>query len=293
MVTGTSRSDVQRARPTRGGVVPTAATVAIGVALMAVVLFVAGHSGGTLTDPVGARLWETAMWGVAASFLTIGVLQSFRERKLSRVLLMTVASASAFWQETYGDWGSYLLYSPAFATYGWGETIWTSPVRCWWFIAGYVFFYVSFFLALEKAFYVVKDRWPNSNPYIMTTVVAFPMFYLFDLIVEGAAHGFGWWHYQYAFGPTIDVGYGHFPLVWPILEQVPFMALAVFAVTWRNRNGEDIFELLAHKVLKRRPGQLAILASWIVTLNVTFLLTTILPLLVLRWLTGPASLTVP
>ena len=293
MVTGTSRSDVQRARPTRGGVVPTAATVAIGVALMAVVLFISGHSGGTLTDPVGARLWETAMWAVAASFLTIGALQSFRERKLSRVLLMTVASASAFWQETYGDWGSYLLYSPAFAAYGWVETIWTSPVRCWWFIAGYVFFYVSFFLALEKAFYVVKDRWPNSNPYIMTTVVSFPMFYLFDLIVEGAAHGFGWWHYQYAFGPTIAVGYGHFPLVWPILEQVPFMALAVFAATWRNGNGEDIFELLVGKVVRRRPGQLAILASWIVTLNVTFLLTTILPLMVLRWLAGPASLTVP
>lgn len=291
MVTGTSRSDVRPAH--QGGLIPTAAIAASGIALMALVLFTAGRSGGTLADPVGARLWAIAMWAVAVAFLTIGVVQSFRKRKLSRVFLMTVASASAFWQETYGDWGSYLLYSPRFARYGWGETIWTSPVRCWWFIAGYVFFYVSFFLALEKAFYVVKDRWPNSNPYMTTTIVSFPMFYLFDLIVEGAAHGFGWWHYQFAFGPTIAVGDGHFPLVWPILEQVPFMALVVFAATWRNSNGEDIFQLLARKVVKRRPGQLAILASWIVTLNVTFLLTTILPLMALRWLAGPASLTIP
>ncbi|MGI9164698.1 MAG: hypothetical protein ACR2JI_17520, partial [Mycobacterium sp.] len=108
-----------------------------------------------------------------------------------------------------------------------------------------------------------------------------------------AAHGFGWWHYQFAFGPTIAVGEGRFPLVWPVLEQVPFMALAIMALRWRNADGEDVFEILARRVLRRRPGQFAILVSWIVTVNITFLLTTILPLMALRWLAGPASLTVP
>lgn len=293
MVAGTERNSVSSTRQasTGGGLIPTVATVAGAIVLMVVVLYIAGHSGGTLIHPVGARPWEIAMWAVALAFLTIGLVQLFRERTLSRIFLMTVASASAFWQETYGDWGSYLLYSPAFATYGWGETIWTSPVRCWWFIAGYVFFYVSFFLALEKAYYLVKDRWPNSNPYVMTTVVSFPMFYLFDLIVEGAAHGFGWWQYQYAFGPSISVGHGHFPLLWPIFEQVPFMMLVVFAATWRNTNGEDVFELLARNMMRRRPGPIAILLSWIVTLNVAFLLTTILPLMAVRWLAGPAGVT--
>jgi Spirocyclase AveC-like len=263
------------------------------VALMIGVLFVAGHSGGTLSDPVGARPWELAQVVIALVILGVGVGQSVRERKLSRVLLIAIASGTAFWQETYGDWGTYLLYSPQFSAYSWGDTMWSSPVRCWWFIPGYVFFYTTFFLALEKAFHGVKLRWPESNPYVVTTAVSFPMFFIFDLTLEGAAHGFGWWQYQYAFGPTVAVGQGHFPLLWPILEQVPFMVLAVFALTWRNAHGEDAFEFIAREVARRKPGQISILVSWIVTLNASFLLTTILPLMALRWLAGPASAAVP
>ena len=263
------------------------------IALLVVVLFVAGHSGGTLIEPVGALPWEIGVTVIALVILASGIVQSVRQGKLSRVFLIAVASGTAFWQETYGDWGTYLLYSPEFATYAWQDTIWTSPNNCWWFISGYVFFYSTFFFALEKAFHGVKQRWPKSNPYLVTTVVSFPMFYVFDLTLEGAAHGFGWWHYQYAFGPTVAVGEGHFPLIWPVLEQVPFMVLVVFALTWRNADGEDVFELVARKVMRRKPGQISILASWIVTLNLTFLLTTILPLMALRWLAAPASAAVP
>lgn len=186
-----------------------------------------------------------------------------------------------------------MVYSPTFATYGWGDTIWTSSVRCWWFIAGYVFFYTTFFIALEQAFYFVRDRWPDRNPYLTTAVLSFPMFYVFDLLLEGAAHGFGGWQYQYAFGPAMAVGQGHFPLMWPVLEQVPVMVLAVLALTWRNANGEDVFELASRKVLRRNPGQFAILTSWVLLVNATFLLTTIFPLMGLRWITGPASAVVP
>lgn len=289
---GTDRS-VNSARGEGLGVArPVAAVVAAAVFLV-VVLYIAGHSGGTLLDPVGAVPWEWAMTGIALVIVAVGVVQSVRERKLSRTLLAAVASATAFWQETYGDWGSYLLYSPEFATYSWGDTVWSSPVRCWWFVAGYIFFYTTFFLALEKSFYVVKDRWPNANPYIATTVVSFPMFYIFDMTVEGAAHGFGWWRYQYAFGPSMAVGHGRFPLLWPILEQVPFMVLVVFALTWRNAEGDDVFELLARKIVRRQPGQISILVSWIVAVNVVFLVSTILPLMALRWIAGPASAAVP
>jgi hypothetical protein len=260
---------------------------------MVLVLFAAGHSGGTLLRPVGRLPWELGVTAIALVIVAIGTVQSVRQRKFSRVLLIAIASGTAFWQETYGDWGTYLLYSPAFSTYEWGQTIWTSPVRCWWFIAGYVFFYTVFFLALEKTFHVVKERWPEANPYLATTIVSFPLFYVFDLTLEGAAHGFGWWQYQYAFGPTVAVGEGHFPLLWPILEQVPFMVLVVFALTWRDAKGDDVFEAIARAVVWGQPGQLSILLSWIVTLNVTFLSTTILPLMALRWLAGPASAAVP
>jgi hypothetical protein len=269
------------------------ATLLGAIVVMVAALYVGGHSGGTLLAPVGALAWQLAVTAIALIILAIGIAQSVRRRALSRVLLVAVASGTAFWQETYGDWGTYLLYSPEFAAYFWQDTIWTSPVKAWWFLPGYVFFYSTFFFALEKAFQGVKLWWPNSNPFVVTTVVSFPMFYVFDIALEGAAHGFGWWHYQYAFGPTVAVGEGHFPLLWPVLEQVPFMVLAVMALSWRNSAGEDVFQILARRVVRRRPGQFAILASWIVTLNVVFLLTTILPLMALRWLAGPASVVVP
>lgn len=280
-------------RDGRSGIGGLAATIAASAVLAAAILFVADRSGGTLLSPVGALPWELAVTAIALGILVLGSVQSMRQGKLSRIFLLAVASGTAFWQETYGDWGAYLLYSPAFATYEWQDMAWTSPVRCWWFLPGYIFFYTTFGLALEKAFYSVRDRWPNLNPYLTTAAVAFPMFYIFDLALEGAAHGFGWWHYQYTFGPSLAIGEGRFPLLWPILEQVPFMIIAVFAMTWRNADGEDVFELLARKVLRRRPGQIAILGSWIVTLNITFLLTTIVPLMALRILAGPASSAVP
>ena len=260
---------------------------------MLLVLWFAGNSGGTLEAPVGAKLYEVAIVVIAAIIVGVGVYQSVRERRISKSLLISVSSATAFWQETYGDWGTYLLYSPRFVTYGWQDGIWTAPNTCWWFIAGYIFFYTTFLQALEKTFYVINDRWPGVNPYFATTAASFPLFYVFDLTFEGAAHGFGWWNYQYSFGPSLAIGSAHFPLLWPILGQVPFMVIAVFAMTWRSANGDDIFELFARKVTRRKPGQIGILMSWIILVNVTFLVTPTLQEMVLRWIAGPASATVP
>jgi hypothetical protein len=225
--------------------------------------------------------------------LAVGVWQSVHMRKLSRLLLMTVAAGTAFWQETYGDWGAYCLYSARFLTYDWGHTVWSAPVRCWWFIAGYTVFYTSFFLGLIAAVRFARNRWPSANPYITAALVSLPAFYVFDLVWEGTTTGLGYWSYTYTFGPAMHVGHGTFPLLWPILEQVPFMALAAFALTWRNSRGEDVFEVAAGFVLRRCPGQIAILTSWIVILNIAFLTTTILPIMALRWIAGPASSAMP
>jgi hypothetical protein len=160
-------------------------------------------------------------------------------------------------------------------------------------LPGYVFFYTTFFIALQASATRLRQLWPHRNPYLTTAAVAFPLFYVFDLALEGAAHGLGWWQYQHAFGPSMAVGTGHFPLLWPILEQVPFMVTAVFALTWRNEDGEDVFEVGARFATRKAPSQFAILMSWVVIVNVFFLAETILPLMVLRWIAGPASATVP
>ena len=271
-------------------VVPGYLLAILGTAL---VLYVAGHSGGTLDHPVGSRPWELAVTAIAVALLITAVVQSVRAGRLSRLFFMVIATGSAFWQETYGDWGTYLLYSPRFATYEWGDTIWTAPVRCCWFLPGYVFFYTTFFHGLQATSTWIRRQWPHRNAYFATAGFAFPLFYIFDMTLEGCAHGFGWWQYQYAFGPSIAVGNGHFPLLWPILEQVPFMVTAVLALTWRNKSGEDVFEAAARRVTRKAPGQIAILMSWVIIINASFLAETILPLMALRWLAGPASLVVP
>lgn len=269
-------------------------TIVLTLAVGAGMLVFAAKSGGTLANPVGHRVWEIGFIVTALGLLAVGVRQSIKERRLSRLFLITVASASAFWQETYGDWGSYVLYSDRFWTFNWGDTAFTGPVRAWWFIAGYVIFYGLLFFQMGVVVTYVRKRWPESNPYILAALVSFPVFYLFDLLLEGFATGLGFWHYtEIIWGPGLTIGNSTFPIFWPIIEQVPFIALIAFAMMWRDSQGEDVFEVAARKVLRRKPGQVAILTSWIVLFNVAFATTTILPQMLVRGLFGPASSLVP
>lgn len=263
------------------------------LAACAGLLTFAHFSGGTLEDPVGLPVWEIGITLVAVTLLVIGARQSLKTRKFSPLFLSTVAAASAFWQETYGDWGTYLLYSDSFQTYEWAKGPLTAPVHCWWFIPGYVMFYGTLFAWMEHQVKIARGRWPNANPYLVATLLAFPVFFLFDLVLEGTALGLGFWDYTYIFGPSLPIGGGTFPLLWPVIEQVPFLILVAVAMMWRNSRDQDVFQVIAHKVGRREPGQLAILVSWIVTFNVAFLVATIFPLMLLRFVAGPASTLVP
>jgi hypothetical protein len=253
----------------------------------------AANSGGTLEQPAGHRVYEIVIIVLAVVILAMGIWQSVRAGRFSTLFLMSFAAGTAFWQETYGDWGAYLLYSARFVHYDWGDTIWTSPVKPWWVIAGYVVFYTPLFLSLIATVNYVRLRWPNRNEYLLAALMSLPIFYAFDLVFEGTTVGLGLWNYEYVFGPAMRVGNGTFPLLWPIVEQVPFMAIAAFGLSWRNDRSETLFDVAARRVLRRAPGQMAILMSWLLILNVTFLTATILPIMLMRWVAGPASVLVP
>lgn len=263
------------------------AFVGLAAAAGAVGVLLAANSGGSVTAPVGHRVYEIAILATALGVLFVGVWQSIRLGKISRLLLMSVAAGTMFWQETYGDWGAYVLYSDRFLLFGWGNTPFSVPVRCWWFIPGYIAFYTSFFATLIAAVGIARRRWPKRNPYIAGALLSLPAFYVFDLIWEGITVGLGYWTYLHTFGPSVNIGHGTFPLLWPILEQVPFMMAAAFALTWKNERGEDVFDVIARSVMRRAPGQVATLVSWIVVSNVAFFALTILPLIVLRAVAGP------
>lgn len=285
--------DVRSTEGARAGLAGVFLKVGLPVLIGVIAVVLAARSGGSLTAPVGHRFYELGMVIAAIAVLGYGFWQSIREGKQSKLLLMSIAAGTAFWQETYGDWGAYCLYSSQFATYTWQHTRWAAPFACWWFIAGYVVFYTSLFLALIAAVKFVRRRWPNINSYIAGALVSLPVFYVFDLAWEATTVGLGYWSYQYAFGPAMHVGGGMFPLLWPIVEQVPFMALAAFGLTWVNSRGEDVFEVAARTVTRRKPTQFGVLVSWIVLVNIAFFTTTILPLMLVRGLLGPSIPSIP
>ena len=166
-------------------------------------------------------------------------------------------------------------------------------MKPWWVIAGYVVFYTPLFLSLIATVNYVRRRWPNRNEYLLAALLSLPIFYAFDLVFEGTTVGLGFWNYTYVFGPALSIGSGTFPLLWPIVEQVPFMAIAALGLAWQNYRGENLFDVAARRAVRRAPGQIAILVSWILIVNVTFFTTTILPIMLLRWVAGPFSALVP
>ncbi len=203
--------------------------------------------------------------------------------------MMVIASASAFWQETYGDWGTYLRYSPTFAQFPWPLHLWTSPVKCWWFIAGYAVFYSALYGLLIALTRVARNRWPSANPYLTASALALPVFYAFDLTFEATTTSRGYWNYGHTLGPSLHLGHGNFPLLWPILEQVPFIMLAGVALVWRDDADRDIFERIASRWSSRIAHPVRLAAVWVVAVNIAFLLLTTLPLLAMRWIFGPAA----
>lgn len=289
-VDASRRADSLMARMTTGRFAAfTIAPIVVGI----VAVILAARSGGSLADPVGHRVYEITMWVIAGSLVGVGIYQSVRAGRLSRLLVMCAAAGSMFWQETYGDWGSYVQYSSQFATYDWQGGRLTGPVNCWWFIPGYVVFYVELFGALILAVKFVRYRWPHRNPYTLGVLLSFPIFYVFDLCFEGTTVGLGYWNYEYAFGPAMSIGQGSFPLIWPIVQQVPMLALVAVALTWTNGRGDDVFEATARTILRRPPGQFAVLLSWVVLLNAAFMVTTISVQMAAHLFVGPAHALFP
>lgn len=240
----------------------------------------------SLADPAGYHVWEIGITVAALALLAVGIHRA-RTGPSPRLLFMVIASASTFWQETYGDWGAYLRYSDRFLQYQWPGEMWTASVKCWWFIAGYAVFYSALYGILNLGLRFVCKRFPDRNPYLAAVVLAFPVFYVFDLCFEATTTYLGFWTYLHTFGPALHVGNGTFPLLWPILEQVPFIAIASVAIVSRDEQQRDVFERLASRVSLGSHRFAALLGTWIVMTNVTFLLFTTLPILALRWLVGP------
>src|SRR5690606_3483231 len=169
-------------------------------------------------ERVNTWMMETGsfyIWGILA--LATLVL-SLKNRRIPLMGLCLIAGTSAFWQEFFGDWGAYLAWNPAFARLPfWGEMAYTTPVKPlfmpfswgWWFS-------ISIPLLVSLVAFLGR-KFPKISMTIWSFSIASPLFFAYQLYVEGSSVANGWWTYDVVVGPALSSEKGNLPIIFPIL----------------------------------------------------------------------------
>lgn len=220
---------------------------------------------------------------------------TIRSRQLSISAAAFIGCLSMAWLEFYGDWGCYLLYNPEFAQLPWGDTKWTAPSKPWAVVFGYGWFYSALFPLMLLVLDRVRRARPAWSRTTTVVVVAAPVLYVWNFIsADGIATRLGWWSYVETWGPTLHQPGGDFPLLFPMALFVLFAVVALWLVDDRDDRGRPKFERVLRGDGPPRPGrELRRAGSWIIVMNVTYLVTLMAPLVLLRLAFGPESELVP
>lgn len=121
-------------------------------------------------------------------------------------------------------------------------------------------------------------------------LVASPLFYLWDLLIEGGAAILGLWTYAHHVGPALISERGTFPLVYPIIPFAAMMVMTTIVIGSRRPDGTSTVEALCG--VMRLTGwrqQIRRIAVWVVVMNLLYLVLFIGPIVIVRELWLPAS----
>lgn len=255
-----------------------------------------------------------AVWGfdvlipiVSAVLLAIIIYRCIREKCLTWSFLVATASATTWWLETFGDWGQHLLYSPKLNHYtlDWWYTAPHNPVLMpvtyalyWWAHAWAILRVVQYFR---------KNMLTTISMGLGIILLSVPFTWLWNIVVEGPATYFGLWTYDPPIGPGIEWPRGsYWPILWPSMLMVGWINLIAWMVGLPEESNhlnklERFFHL--QKLLQRAGWSKSASGSdagavnpvsgnwkfqsirwlcWVAFFNVTFLLTLVLPLFLMR-----------
>jgi hypothetical protein len=248
-----------------------------------------------MNQPTAA--WVIQVLGpiVFVGFVAWAIVDTRRNRRLSLVSLALIAGTTMWWQEWYGDWGSYLLYNPHFRLLPWHSSLWTTPNKPWFVIPAYGWYYATIFPLMLLAISRVRQARPNWNRHLTTVLVALGLFYAWDLVVEGSAATFGWWSYSHALGAALNSSKGTFPLLFPILLFCLFGVVVTWIMDQRDDRGRFRLETVTG-VVRIREGwrrEVGRAGAWVAMLNIAYIACLIAPLVLWRDVWGPASSVVP
>ncbi len=168
-------------------------------------------------DPAGVWFFNWVIPIVGSIFIVLAIADVVRRRRLTWGLLFLFNSIAVYWMETIGDWGQMLFYSPAFAEHhllNWlplktpnDPLFMPFAYAVYWGVHALLVLWLSQWLSSRTGWSMLKSM----------LVLAIPVNYIWDFLVEGTATAMGWWTYDPGIGPVLewDSG-GRITLLWTI-----------------------------------------------------------------------------
>jgi hypothetical protein len=168
-------------------------------------------------NPSGVWFFNWVIPIAGSIFIVLAVADAVRRRRLTWGFLFLFNSLAVYWMETVGDWGQMLFYSPAFTEHHLLEWLPLKTPNDPLFMpfAYAVYWGVHALLVLWLSQWVSsKFGWSMLKSMI---VLAIPVNYVWDFVVEGTATAMGWWTYDPGIGPVLEwSNSGRITLLWTI-----------------------------------------------------------------------------
>ena len=234
----------------------------------------------------------TVAWVALAAVFAV---RAWRKREFPVAGLIFLAATTMFWQEWFGDWAGYLLYNPRFKLMPWHRSVWTTPNKPWAVVSAYGWYFAAIFPALLAIISVVRRARPQWGRLPTLLAVSVPVFWAFDIMIEGVASRLSWWTYTKPTGPAIHSARGNYPFLYPTLVFVFFGVVMTWVLDQRDQTGRHRFEVLLG-VTKLKEGwkrETARVGAWVATMNVLYWALLIFPIVLVRQIGGGASSVVP
>jgi len=168
-------------------------------------------------DPIGVWFFNWVIPIAGSVFIVLAIADVVRRRRLTWGFLFLFNSMAVYWMETAGDWGQMLFYSPAFAEHHLLDWL---PLKTpndplfmpfayavYWGVHALLVLWLSQWVSSRFGWSMLKSM----------IVLAIPVNYVWDFVVEGTATAMGWWTYDPGIGPVLewDSG-GRITLLWTI-----------------------------------------------------------------------------
>ena len=168
-------------------------------------------------DPTGVWFFNWVIPIAGSVFIVLVVADVVRRRRLTWGFLFLFNSMAVYWMETAGDWGQMLFYSPAFAEHHLLDWLPLKTPNDPLFMP----FAYAVYWGVHALLVLWLSQWVSSrfgcSMLKSMVVLAIPVNYVWDFVVEGTATAMGWWTYDPGIGPVLewDSG-GRITLLWTI-----------------------------------------------------------------------------